>query len=222
MYPVPLLAAGSTQWGKYQVHSYPLWSGYTDSPKAAAQQWSLSKLFSSLLKLLSPLIFILFVFPLLHLVRPFTMAGSTLAIRKMAPSMQLSSMTRRSMSTQLALRAKPMRSTKLIQSVSRITRRGYADAASKPTPSPAPKPKKRFRALRWAWRLTWLSAIGLTGAVAYSIFDLRQPPDQAPPDPSKKTLVILGMYRSRLYPYSRRVANATVLVQELAGAPFPS
>ncbi|KAJ5499573.1 FAD-dependent pyridine nucleotide-disulfide oxidoreductase [Penicillium expansum] len=114
------------------------------------------------------------------------MAGSTLAIRKMAPSiMQLSSMTRRSMSTSQALRAKPMRSS---QSVSRIARRGYADAA----PSPAPKPKKRFRALRWAWRLTWLSAIGLTGTVAYSIFDLRQPPDQAPPDPSKKTLVILG------------------------------
>ncbi|KAJ5486949.1 hypothetical protein N7530_001249 [Penicillium desertorum] len=97
------------------------------------------------------------------------MAGNTLAIRKMAPSiMQLSSMTRRSMSTsQLALRAKPMRSTKVSQSVSRIARRGYADAA----PSPAPKPKKRFRALRWAWRLTWLSAIGLTGT---------------------KTLVILG------------------------------
>ncbi|KOS40769.1 hypothetical protein ACN38_g8356 [Penicillium nordicum] len=118
------------------------------------------------------------------------MAGTTLAIRKMAPSiMQLSSMTRRSMSTsQLALRAKSMRSTQVSQSVSRIARRGYADAA----PSPAPKPKKRFRALRWAWRLTWLSAIGLTGTVAYSIFELRQPPDQAPPDPSKKTLVILG------------------------------
>ncbi|KZN91653.1 External alternative NADH-ubiquinone oxidoreductase [Penicillium chrysogenum] len=118
------------------------------------------------------------------------MAGNTLAIRKMAPSiMQLSSMTRRSMSTsQLALRAKPMRSTKVSQSVSRIARRGYADAA----PSPAPKPKKRFRALRWAWRLTWLSAIGLTGTVAYSIFELRQPPEQITPDPSKKTLVILG------------------------------
>ncbi|KAJ5384327.1 FAD-dependent pyridine nucleotide-disulfide oxidoreductase [Penicillium concentricum] len=118
------------------------------------------------------------------------MAGSTLAIRKMAPSiMQLSSMTRRSMSTsQLALHAKPMRSTKVSQSVSRIARRSYADAA----PSPAPKPKKRFRALRWAWRLTWLSAIGLTGTVAYSILELRQPPDQSPPDPSKKTLVILG------------------------------
>lgn len=149
------------------------------------------------------------------------MAGTTLAIRKMAPSiMQLSSMTRRSMSTsQLALRAKPMRSTKVSQSVSRIARRGYADAA----PSPAPKPKKRFRALRWAWRLTWLSAIGLTGTVAYSIFELRQPPDQAPPDPSKKTLVILGMCRSRsLIPYGQSVANTTMFAQELAGAPFPS
>ncbi|CAG8103342.1 unnamed protein product [Penicillium nalgiovense] len=118
------------------------------------------------------------------------MAGNTLAIRKMAPSiMQMSSMTRRSMSTsQLALRAKPMRSTTVSQSASRIARRGYADAA----PSPAPKPKKRFRALRWAWRLTWLSAIGLTGTVAYSIFELRQPPEQITPDPSKKTLVILG------------------------------
>ncbi|KGO70465.1 FAD-dependent pyridine nucleotide-disulfide oxidoreductase [Penicillium italicum] len=107
----------------------------------------------------------------------------------MAPSiMQLSSMTRRSMSTSQSLRARPVRSIKVSQSVSRIARRGYADAA----PSPAPKPKKRFRALRWAWRLTWLSAIGLTGTVAYSIFDLRQPPDQSPPDPSKKTLVILG------------------------------
>ena len=145
------------------------------------------------------------------------MAGNTLAIRKMAPSiMQLSSMTRRSMSTsQLALRAKPMRST----TVSRIARRGYADAA----PSPAPKPKKRFRALRWAWRLTWLSAIGLTGTVAYSIFELRQPPEQITPDPSKKTLVILGMCRSRsLIHYGLSVTNATMYVQELAGAPFPS
>ncbi|KAJ5551211.1 hypothetical protein N7535_000846 [Penicillium sp. DV-2018c] len=118
------------------------------------------------------------------------MAGTKLAIRKMAPSiMQLSSMSRRSISTsQLALHAKPLRSTQISQSVSRIARRSYADAA----PSPAPKPKKRFRILRWAWRLTWLSAIGLTGTVAYSIFELRQPPEQCPPDPSKKNLVILG------------------------------
>jgi len=124
------------------------------------------------------------------------MAGSTLAIRsKMASIMQLSSVSRRSISTsQLALRAKPLSSVNVTQSVSRVARRSYADAAA-PTPSPAPKPKKRFRALRWAWRLTWLSAIGLTGAVAYSIFELRQPPNQTPPDPSKKTLVILGRFQ---------------------------
>jgi NADH:ubiquinone reductase (non-electrogenic) len=118
----------------------------------------------------------------------------------MASIMQLSSMSRRSISTsQLALRAKPLRSINVSQSVSRVARRSYADAAAPtPTPSPAPKPKKRFRALRWAWRLTWMSAIGLTGAVAYSIFDLRQPPDQSPPDPSKKTLVILGRFQLQL------------------------
>ncbi|KAJ6022614.1 hypothetical protein N7499_007929 [Penicillium canescens] len=115
------------------------------------------------------------------------MAGSTRAIRsKMASIMQLSSVSRRSIST--SLRA-PLQATKPT-SISRIARRGYADAA--PTPSPAPQPKKRFRVLRWAWRLTWLSAIGLTGAVAYSILELRQPPEQFTPDPEKKTLVILG------------------------------
>ncbi|KAJ6091397.1 hypothetical protein N7467_003366 [Penicillium canescens] len=115
------------------------------------------------------------------------MAGSTRAIRsQMASIMQLSSVSRRSIST--SLRA-PLQATKPT-SISRIARRGYADAA--PTPSPAPQPKKRFRALRWAWRLTWLSAIGLTGAVAYSILELRQPPEQFTPDPEKKTLVILG------------------------------
>jgi NADH:ubiquinone reductase (non-electrogenic) len=120
------------------------------------------------------------------------MAGSTLAVRSMASIMQLSSMSRRSIATsQLALRPKPLSS--VILSVSRLARRSYADAAA-PTPSPTPKPKKRFRALRWAWRLTWISAIGLTGAVAYSIFELRQPPNQSPPDPSKKTLVILGRF----------------------------
>ncbi|OGE56193.1 hypothetical protein PENARI_c003G04837 [Penicillium arizonense] len=115
------------------------------------------------------------------------MAGSTRAIRsQMASIMQLSSVSRRSIST--SFRA-PLQATKPT-SISRIARRGYADAA--PTPLPAPQPKKRFRVLRWAWRLTWLSAIGLTGAVAYSILELRQPPEQFTPDPEKKTLVILG------------------------------
>lgn len=116
------------------------------------------------------------------------MAGSSLAMRSM---MQLSSASRRSLATAPALRAKPLRS---VQSISRVARRSYADAA--PSPSPAPKPKKRFRVLRWAWRLTWLTSLGLTGALAYSIYDLRHPEEQFEPDPSKKTLVILGMLRS--------------------------
>ncbi|KAJ5226208.1 External alternative NADH-ubiquinone oxidoreductase [Penicillium chermesinum] len=106
------------------------------------------------------------------------MAGSSLAMRSM---MQLSS--RRSITTAPILRARQLRSVQ-----SRVARRGYADAA----PSPAPKPKKRFRVLRWAWRLTWMTSLGLAGVLAYSIYDLRHPVDQIEPDPSKKTLVVLG------------------------------
>ncbi|KAF3398472.1 External alternative NADH-ubiquinone oxidoreductase [Penicillium rolfsii] len=118
------------------------------------------------------------------------MAGTTLAMRSMvSPSiMRLSTVSRSPLSTTSALRSKPLRSNGL--SIARVARRGYADAA--PTPSPAPKPKKRFRALRWAWRLTWLSALGLSGALAYSIYELRHPEEQYEPDPTKKTLVILG------------------------------
>lgn len=56
----------------------------------------------------------------------------------------------------------------------------------------APKPKKRFRVLRWTWRLTYLSAIAGLGYVGYGIYEMRNPADQPPPDPSKKTLVVLG------------------------------
>ncbi|KAH6882988.1 hypothetical protein BKA58DRAFT_416844 [Alternaria rosae] len=59
--------------------------------------------------------------------------------------------------------------------------------------SGAPKPKpKRFRLLRWTWRLTYLSAIAGLGYVGYGIYETRNPADQPPPDPSKKTLVVLG------------------------------
>jgi NADH:ubiquinone reductase (non-electrogenic) len=114
----------------------------------------------------------------------------------MRSMMQLSSVSRRTVSTASfqALRTKPFQPSG-VQTVSRVARRGYADAA--PTPSPAPKPKKRFRFLRWFWRLTWLSGLGLTGTLAYSIYSLRHPVEQVEPDPSKKTLVILGTRRLR-------------------------
>ena len=46
--------------------------------------------------------------------------------------------------------------------------------------------------LRWAWRLTYLSALAGVGYVGYGIYESRNPVDQPPPDPSKKTLVVLG------------------------------
>lgn len=120
------------------------------------------------------------------------MAGTSLAMRSMvSPSiMQLSSASRRTISTtSQALRTQSFRPVNA-PTVSRIARRGYADAA------PSPKPKKRFRFLRWIWRLSWLSGLGLTGALAWSIYSLRHPEDQFEPDPNKKTLVVLGMSRS--------------------------
>jgi NADH:ubiquinone reductase (non-electrogenic) len=67
-------------------------------------------------------------------------------------------------------------------------RRSYADAV-KPI-----KPKKSgLRIFRWAWRATYLSAIAGLAYTAYGIYEMKNPGDQAEPDPSKKTLVILGM-----------------------------
>jgi NADH:ubiquinone reductase (non-electrogenic) len=40
--------------------------------------------------------------------------------------------------------------------------------------------------------LTYISALGGIGWFAYHIYDLRHPTDQFEPDPSKKTLIILG------------------------------
>ena len=66
-------------------------------------------------------------------------------------------------------------------------RRSYADTV-------APKTKRRGRRfLRWTWRLTYLSAIGGIAYVGYGIYLLRTPQEQSEPDPTKKTLVILGV-----------------------------
>ncbi|KAL1862363.1 NADH:ubiquinone oxidoreductase [Paecilomyces lecythidis] len=94
------------------------------------------------------------------------------------------------MRSQLLTRTtQPLRATTLSrQSFQQSFRRSYADAAA----PEAPKPRRRFRFLRWAWRLTLLSGLGMAGTVAYSIYELRHPAEQVEPDPNKKTLVILG------------------------------
>ncbi|AEO57834.1 hypothetical protein MYCTH_2304512 [Thermothelomyces thermophilus ATCC 42464] len=67
-------------------------------------------------------------------------------------------------------------------------RRGVTSDAA---PVPPPK-KRRFRKLRWAWRFTYLSAIASIAYIGYGVYQDRHPEPQVEPDPSKKTLVILG------------------------------
>ncbi|KIW03486.1 uncharacterized protein PV09_05253 [Verruconis gallopava] len=59
-------------------------------------------------------------------------------------------------------------------------------------PAPKPKPGKIRRFFRWTWRLTYLSMIGGAAYAIYGLHELRNPNEQEPPDPSKKTLVVLG------------------------------
>lgn len=79
----------------------------------------------------------------------------------------------------------------------RTFRRGYADGKgyvedTAPVAN-APKPKKkRAGFFRWTWRLLYVSAIAGFGYSAYGIYVNRHPVDQKEPDPSKKTLVVLG------------------------------
>lgn len=56
--------------------------------------------------------------------------------------------------------------------------------------------------IRWTWRLTKLAFFAGFGWLAYSVYTIRHPAEQLEPDPSKKTLVVLGMLRSQL-PLSR-------------------
>lgn len=105
--------------------------------------------------------------------------------------MQLASLSRRSLTSsraQVLRAAQPLRASALAR---QSFRRTYADASSE-----ARKPGKAVRTLKWLWRLTLLSGLGLTGVLGYSIYEQRHPVEQFQPDPSKKTLVILGMQLS--------------------------
>ena len=77
------------------------------------------------------------------------------------------------------------------QSLQQSFRRGYAEQKQVLTE----KTKRRGRGFfRWTWRLMYLSALGGLGYTGYLIYQGRYPADQEEPDPSKKTLVVLGMW----------------------------
>lgn len=63
--------------------------------------------------------------------------------------------------------------------------RSYTEQAARP-------PRRALRVLKWIWRATYLSVLGGLVFLGYEVYALRYPAEQAEPDPSKKTLVILG------------------------------
>lgn len=90
----------------------------------------------------------------------------------------------------LVSRAQAVRSQISGQQLRSSFKRSYADAVRPQAPVKAKK--SGFRKLRWLWRATYLSAIGGLAWVAYGIIETKNPADQPAPDPSKKTLVVLG------------------------------
>lgn len=71
--------------------------------------------------------------------------------------------------------------------IQKTFRRGYA------TEAPVKPPKRRFRFLTYLWRATYTTTLLGTAYLGYSIYETRYPHEQVEPDPTKKTLVILGM-----------------------------
>ncbi|KAF2168229.1 hypothetical protein M409DRAFT_21669 [Zasmidium cellare ATCC 36951] len=67
-------------------------------------------------------------------------------------------------------------------------RRGFADKL----PNKEQVKKRSWGVLKWTWRLTYLSVLGGLGYTAYGIWQNRNPVEQQEPDPTKKTLVVLG------------------------------
>lgn len=83
------------------------------------------------------------------------------------------------------LRARP--------TISKQFSRSYADSPSASLSPPVKKKPRRIRTTaRWLWRFTYLSILTSVGYVFYDGYVARNPDDQTDPDPSKKTLVVLG------------------------------
>jgi len=125
-----------------------------------------------------------------------------LALRPLASAgIKSSVVVKRSFASAIQQTQTSTRATQRIptQALQRSFRRGYADSAGyveKQAPvagKPAPK-KKRAGFFRWTWRLLYVSAIAGVGYSAYGIYVNRHPMDQKDPDPSKKTLVVLGEF----------------------------
>ena len=106
---------------------------------------------------------------------------------KKAPSAIATSARRTYTSSQRPINScTPFRPTVPKSELQQSFRRSYAESVS-------PVTKRRGRGFfRWTWRFTYLSALGGLAYLSYTIYSIRTPQEQFEPDPSKKTLVILG------------------------------
>lgn len=119
--------------------------------------------------------------------RPLAQLTAAIGFRNIAQR-GFASQTQFPVRANVRVRAAAAVATSTRQSLLRASfRRGIADQV----PSPAPK-KRSWSLLRWTWRLTYLSVLGGLVYIGYGISVNRRPLDQDEPDPSKKTLVVLG------------------------------
>jgi NADH:ubiquinone reductase (non-electrogenic) len=69
-----------------------------------------------------------------------------------------------------------------------------------------PKERRRFRKLRWLWRAPLLASLAGIAYVGWGVYEERNPGPQVEPDPSKKTLVVLGEFNPCAYKIAIRAA----------------
>jgi len=126
---------------------------------------------------------------------PLRMKPASFAIASRRPLSSLATSSICITNSSIASRPSPLLPQTAFQ---QVFRRTYADSPSPQAPqaslSPTPKPKKRFRIFRWLWRATYLSILAGLGYTSYTIWLSRNPNEQFEPDPSKKTLVVLGTW----------------------------
>lgn len=123
--------------------------------------------------------------------RPLVASG--LSRQLLQPARRMLTTTSRPSSALISARQRTTTSVLSRPPLRQSLRRGYADQANPVDPAVAKAPKKSgFRVFRWLWRLTYLSTLGGLVYIGYGVWADKWPEDQVPPDPNKKTLVILG------------------------------
>lgn len=127
--------------------------------------------------------------------KPLTMGSRALAsVRPLQPTRRtLASSSKSSLQQNFRPRQPIYAPTQALPSLRRSFHRTCARSGPHVELAPTPKPKKRFGIFRWTWRLTKLGVVGGVGYIGYTVWESRHPADQELPDPSKKTLVVLGM-----------------------------